>query len=114
MNYTDAQLRLALAKMLPEKLIVVSLLMDPPIPTVKWIDGRGFPAEKVKDTEWLHVCWLVENTLSRLLPAPPHTSSEASRYIEILEDLYGTKGCVIATWQQRAIALAKVKGVEIV
>ena len=72
----------------------------------------------VLDTELLHLCWLVEEGLS---------SRAMLEYIEWQTKLFDpndfwpeivtvdkAKLYLHATWQQRTIALAKVKGVEIV
>ena len=112
MQYTDTQLKQALAKMLPEDLYQPKGDDD-----VCWSnasekchrDRRGY---YVLDTELLHLCWLVGKDV------------EAKRYSDYLmhaiqdeictgavEARYATAN---ATWQQRTIALAKVKGVEIV
>lgn len=110
-NYTDTQLKQALAKMLPSGLLrwakhysaygVESLYLE-------WANE----ARLVEDTELLHLCWLVGKDV------------EAKRYSDYLmhaiqdeictgavEARYATAN---ATWQQRVIALAKVKGIEIV
>ena len=109
MNYYDTQLKQALAKMLPEDLYITQDGID-----LLWSnasesctkDRRGC---YVLDTELLHLCWLVEEMLSPL---------QANDYtLEIIESsdpyIYATIDTVHATWQQRVIALAKVKGIEI-
>lgn len=111
MNYTDSKLQLALAKMLPGKLYAISNGI------VSWsIDVRR-EHRYVHDTEWLHVCWLVEQTLK-----DTNESDEWSKYCILLNAiacrLHGcgnTRTCgytIAASWQQRTIALARVKGVE--
>ena len=85
MNYTDAQLKQALAKMLPET--------EP-----YW--------RNILDTELLHLCWLVEETLS---------ADEKSQYLLYFWDLEQSRwDDQHATWQRRTVGLTKVKGVEIV
>lgn len=103
---TDQQLQLALAKMLPETLI-------PAVTAGKfWWNGnqrQRIVGCEIINTEWLHVCWLVEQTLS---------DEQRDVYIiSLMTDVDGTRYMnrgVSATWQQRALALCKVKGVEIV
>ena len=51
----------------------------------------------VLDTELLHLCWLVENTLTR--------SKECDYFVSL---------SMRSSWQQRVEALAKVKGIDIV
>ena len=110
MNYTDTQLKQALARMLPH-----FVKTEPCIPSgihLYWL-GQEPPAtcSLVLDTELLHLCWLVEESL---------TAAQVVSYYSELCNLLGdgnglpqwTK--VHATWQQRVIALAKVKGIEIV
>lgn len=103
MTPTDAQLKKTLAKMLPDTLI--------------WDDGTSqYNSDRLQeegwglcwdsgnpvlDTELLHLCWLVEQTLGELWPV---------YYAQFVE----FEGITInAPWQARTIALAKVKGVEI-
>ncbi len=111
MNYTNDQLKKALAKMLPEEITYV-----PKGYLVRHFDNDS----KVLDTELLHLCWMVEDTIK-----------DKVRFVRELYDVFEQKhrgneawDCldpvdisamlVHATWQQRVIALAKVKGVEIV
>ncbi len=115
---TDQRLQLALAKMLPEKLI----------PAAKagkyWWNGN--PRNRIigceiLDTEWLHVCWLVEQGLNdkesvefakvfcdecekQFTQEQKRSLSDHTIFYRLLS----------ASWQQRTIALCKVKGVEIV
>jgi len=102
----DDNLKLALAKMLPEKIIIAGGVNVP-----RWKAEQS--QWRILDTEWLHVCWLVEQGLSIRLPAIPHQESERTRYVDLLNEACGSKGCCIATWQQRAQALCKVKGIEV-
>jgi hypothetical protein len=100
MNYTDDQLKQALAKMLPdcqhdgEHLYIYD-------------KDFGFGGHRqVLDTELLHLCWLVENSMS---------VKEANIYLKELESksIKDNWWVAHATWQQRTIALCKVKGIEI-
>jgi hypothetical protein len=112
MRYTDNQLKAALAKMLPD---VISYLEVTAYESGKivcllqwgaeWNDERDF---MVSDTELLHLCWLVEETLNS-------TALLRSDYIGCLSvGIDGWEyGFTHATWQHRVIALAKVKGIEI-
>ena len=105
-TYTDTQLKQALAKMLPE------LLISAP-PLLSWRIG-GLP--RVLATELPHLCWLVEETLDTVgdLEEPPELRiSQVSEYVYLLAQDYAFQS-IHATWQQKVIALAKVKGVEIV
>ena len=109
MNYTDTQLKQALARMLPH-----FVKTEPCIPSgihLYWL-GQEPPAtcSLVLDTELLHLCWLVEETL---------TKRECQDYTQGM-DWEATPNTPPfdyvwhATWQQRVGALAKVKGIEIV
>ena len=106
MTYTDAQLKQALAKMLPE--------------TDYWWDDEDeclyastkSASRRVLNTELLHLCWLVEETMNCI-------SGGKTRYEIELTNLcnkgeHNKYHTIHATWQQRTIALAKVKGIEIV
>lgn len=122
--YNDEQLKQALAQMLPEKIAYEDV----------WLFWKRWPekalgqhaSRKVLDTELLHLCWLVEETLDKIgdESEPPEILGidiEWNQYTERLWNQFdGTPedgslwAIVHATWQQRTIALAQVKGVEIV
>jgi hypothetical protein len=95
MKYTDTQLKQALAKMLPEK---VRMMEDFNGDSIQWLDW----CRPVLDTELLHLCWLVEETL---------IGDQWDDYH--YEFGFSSRQNMHATWQQRVIALAKVKGIEI-
>lgn len=113
MNYTDTQLKQALAKMLPE--LLENYYQDTPLDNflLSWTRSK----REVLNTELLHLCWLVEETIK-----------DNIGYCRILLEtcLPELRGIIVglnagfgmsilhATWQQRVTALAKVKGVEIV
>lgn len=93
----DEQLKLALAKILPES---VHVHEQESIKTFWW-KGEDYPSgRQIRDTEWLHVCWLVEQEMMRC--------EGGQRWLDYI-NLIGESSC----WQERAIALCKVKGVEI-
>ena len=93
---TDAKLKQALAKMLPER-VAIHVNGNP-----YWIgSANGF----ILDTELLHVCAMLENELR-----PIHQE----RYCRLLREKIGSYDLAIsATWQQRATALSRVKGIEL-
>lgn len=102
---TDIQLQQALAKMLPEKIKIHKQGhgLDPQI-CFFWRDGQG---RQVVDTEMLHVCWLIEQEFDSI--------ELSSKYFDILTRICTGKNWVYnASWQQRALAICKVRGVEIV
>jgi hypothetical protein len=123
MNYTDTQLKQTLTKMLPDTLLwdteTSQHNTDRPQDEgwgLCWDSGNP-----VLDTELLHLCWLVEELLiqSQNLAEADMTDPDYAlwtRYQGMLKEVcpknYGATQH--ATWQQRVIALAKVKGVEIV
>ncbi len=91
---TDQELQLLLAKMLPKEVSVGGNGL------VYWNDWSHKKFATVEETEWLHVCWLVEQTLDR-----------SQRHQYMFEELPADEwDQVSATWQQRAMALATVKG----
>jgi hypothetical protein len=112
------KLKQALAKMLPDYVSIVTAYNN----ELYWNHGavNHTGSDKVLDTELLHLCWLVEETL---------TNTQKQKYGELLQDslneavvgyvpdynrnLRGLANIAHATWQQRVIALAKVKGIEI-
>jgi hypothetical protein len=105
-TYTDTQLKQALAKMLPEK------LEHGTGGGLCWKDEDMMGGHYVLDTELLHICWLVEGTL---IPAESSEMvCEVSRMHIGNRSLYTFNSALLhATWQQRTIALAKVKEIEI-
>lgn len=118
MTYTDNQLKQALAKMLPEQLEWHEW-EDPTHPdnpvtatscALCW--DRGNP---VLDTELLHICWLIEQTLTEKQDVWFLQKLSQQRYRDGESGTIGTllDRSIHASWQQRTIALAKVKGIEI-
>lgn len=113
MNYTDTQLKQALAKMLPEKLAYVD--------TFYWRDEDLTVGREVLDTELLHLCWLVEETLTEDQQSEHQIHlyclfDENWTYEELVNLCFelswrSTRDMSHATWQQRVIALTKVKGI---
>ena len=95
MTYTDTQLKQALAKMLPDD---IEWWSDNEI-GLHWMNTR-----EVLNTELLHLCWLVEGTLINFC--------DYGKFERELEYLCGS--LCHATWQQRTIALAKVKGINLI
>jgi len=107
---TDTQLKQALAKMLPKK-VKIMMANNSTEQFLCWLSetDQGFSGF-VLDTELLHLCWLVEETLTRLqctnyseelLACHPEVATKADEFFWHF------------TWQQRTTALAKVLGVEI-
>ena len=99
MSDTDQQLQLALAKMLPE-ILRADFGTEGDDLHFEWLVEPRLM--RIRDAEWLHVCWLVEQTLS---------DDERKEYTPLL--MTNWWGLTHASWQQRATALAKVKGVEL-
>ena len=118
MNYTDIQLKQALAKMLLDKLISYHITC-PPCPSIKyeglddwklcWKDGQEPFYNRVLDTELLHLCWLVEETLDN------REKDVYTDYLVMETDDLGIPDwdTTHATWQQRVQSLCKVKGIKI-
>jgi len=98
MNYTDNQLKAALAKMLPDKLKLVPYGREDNL-ILSWILQES--SEPVRNTELLHLCWLVEETLNS-------TALHRYRFVYRCPCIF-----THASWQKKVIALAKVKGIEI-
>ena len=92
-QYTDTQLKQALARMLPQQVFFRYSTQR-----LEWHAKEG----EVLDTELLHLCWL-EETLGE---------HDMNDYFHLFE--HNCLKMTHATWQQRTVALAKVKGIEIV
>jgi len=100
MSYTDEQLKWALAKMLPQQINCRAVKDDSRLYCfLYWKDKNQHPLQsEVRDTELLHLCWLVEETLD---------FQHNLKYYKLIKlDTH-------ASWQQRVEALAKVKGIEV-
>lgn len=110
MNYSDTQLKQALAKMLPTE-----LQWGEPL---AWKQVNQNYGRLVLDTELLHLCWLVEKDISPVawrVYSDMLTNSTQDAEVAFYSDKVGARyKSAHATWQQRTIALAKVKGVEII
>jgi len=118
----DQKLQLALAKMLPKKIKIFEPM--PEIPSHNhyrfWWKKKEL---KIRETEWLHVCWLVEQTFNEV---------EQIKYVATMwrnNQPIGFKGgydwnqqklsdliwwtLASASWQQRAEALCRAKGITV-
>ena len=96
MNYTDNQLKTALAKMLPECIFENGELY------IFDADFAGLGGHrKILDTELLHLCNQIECTLSW------------SEYSLFKKGLVNQLMRVESAWRKRVKTLAKVKGIEI-
>lgn len=113
MNYTNTQLKQALAKMLPEKLYFKN-------DNLFWqVEGAHYGTKEVLDTELLTICWEVEE---KLKGSKDDEYSELAEYQEQICLVCGNGmeplnvyeiDCIRASWQQRTIALAAVLRIEI-
>lgn len=106
---TDNQLKQLLAKMLPEHIKFAAT--EDRKAYLRWIGVYRIP---VLDTELLHLCHLIEETLTGW---DEHCESQQNNYYfgELWREANKSfAGIAHATWQQRTKALAKVKGIEIV
>lgn len=115
MTPTDTQLKSALTKMLPD-LIYLETREEFSTQFLRWFQGTT-QHQPVKDTELLHLCWLVEETLplkdkyTRELYLQNDFSNPCNEYDGT--DWTEMYAYVHATWQQRTIALCKVKGITV-
>lgn len=103
-TYTDTQLLQALAKMLREHMYWDEIN--------NCLYYKGPVEYRVLDTELLHLCWFVEETLDGLGKVEFAKSLQDQVGADETDDMLSE--VVHATWQQRTIALAKTLGVEIV
>lgn len=111
---TDEQLKQTLAKMLPN-LIEMNHSRYSSHWILTYAISKEHPrnsltglSEEIKDTELLHLCWLAEETFN----ANQHMIYHTRLSIVVRQSQHGT--AIHATWQQRVIALAEVKGIDIV
>lgn len=110
MTPTNQSLKQALARMLPKKLYVEFTDMDstePQFYALVWKELKAWP--QVLDTELLQICWEIEEELSNV-----DKSIYAVQLRRLLDfHRHSYFDVAHATWQQRTIALAQVKGIEI-
>lgn len=112
MNYTDIQLKQTLAKMLPDYGHAMISVDDETVTYhIYTPEGR-----EILDTELLHLCWLVEETLTddEWFVYEWFVFKNILRAYVPYSKAKGVTRTIHATWQQRTPALAKVKGIEIV
>lgn len=90
----DPKLKLAMARLLPERIILTSNHIGE-YPNISWMGGYT-----IIDTEWLHVMHLVELELFA-----KHDRNQCYEYQKLLN------GNFMATFNLRATAMCKVKGI---
>ena len=110
MNYTNKQLKQALAKMLPEQIFLRETHEGDCY--LLWRGKYSNPHDmEVRETELLHLCRLVELKLTSkeygVYSAEPYKSYSGIDANTIIY-LWFTM-----PWRERVVALAKVKGIEI-
>ena len=107
MNYTDEQIKSALAKMLPKTCYMNegggTLYYQPDKLTICY----SIHPSRVLDTELLHLCWLVEKVLIE------NDKQAYNLFENRLFELCNPYTTLSATWQQRVAALAEVKGIKL-
>ena len=109
----DIQLKQALAKMLPEKVTFceeksagfTGLFWN----SIEPVDPAITLSRKVLDTELLHLCWLVEETLTE----DEFLFQYAQEIAQLFQGNPFLRDVLHLTWQQHVIALAKVKGISL-
>lgn len=96
----DQKLRLALAKMLPNRIGFTGSHFY-------WCEVTP-DASRIQDTEWLHICWLVEQAFS------VDEAREYHKQLQVVgQHMPYNAWLWNCSWQQRAQALCKVKGIDI-
>ena len=110
---TDTELKLALMRLLPDTIVETYPCDDRPMEEVQkagevkwyWLEYH----REILGTELLHVCWLVEQSLERGKDAGAECYRYAAELYRVVDQ--ENQPCM-ASWQQRATALCKVKGIE--
>lgn len=105
----EQKLKLALAGMLPYKICNQH-------GEVHWWNENGTVGYRVCSTEWLHLCWLVEETLDDaqyelFCHSLSETEWDTPRWFK--STLPASMLRTSSSWQQRAQALCKVKGLSL-
>lgn len=106
-KFTDEQLKVALAKMLPNQL---QACFTSEGMILRHKEGKWLTTD-VRRTELLHLCHQVEKTLTA-----PKECVDYLEWLGMCEDDYGYKNFMLvnASWQEKVVALAHTKSVEIV
>jgi hypothetical protein len=112
---SDTQLKLFLAKMLPG---VIQVDNNKSFIRFFWTEKQPDCYNGVKDTEWLHICQLVELDLIELQnQALRDTASKYygvwTRYVSNMKSMTFYGESIRATWQLKAKMLTKAVGVEL-
>jgi hypothetical protein len=106
----DPKLKLAMARLLPKKIVAYT---GGDANTLHWINTDKL----ILETEWLYVMHLVEQTLDNIgdTSEPPELrETEMSQYIWALgSECQTQEEHYCATFNQRATAMCKVKGIEL-
>lgn len=118
MKPTDRQLKEALAKMLPQRLVLATWI--PFGGTVesyelKWIKD-GFRSSAVEERELLSICWDIEEEIyqsDKTFDMNKIFTFPSGDYRRALIGITQHSEPVHATWQQRTMALAVVKGISL-
>lgn len=103
---TEQELKLGLAKLLPSELLRCPC-GSADCSNYTWLSSYA----PVKDTEWLHITWLIEQTLS-VKEGLAYAESLANKHRdqETIMPYYEIMFLVSHTsWQQRALALLTLK-----
>lgn len=126
MTENDPKLKLAVARMLPERLEITQIhrpgFGDTPESIIDIVWWKGCAAA-VLETEWLYIVALASKTLVDLerrkyamqLAILLHTDGEFTPSPIFTRNDFGWISCfdfINATFNQRATALCKVKGIE--
>jgi hypothetical protein len=112
----NPKLQLAIAKLLPEKIKIVPTIGDSPLRyNFYWVDETN-KGNRILETEWLYVMHLVEQELSVV-------DLDWRNYVTMLNESVGNTQfnttwsdwfpVVSATFNQRAEAMCKVKGITV-
>lgn len=100
---TDQELQIELVKMLPEKVKSETHYGYPGSVRFYWNDTTNNGTD-ILDTEWLYVCWLIEQEL----PFDKHLEFRSQLWLDTK-----TGQDVSASWQKRAATLIKVKEMKV-
>lgn len=110
------QLQRALAKMSPEKICwqeftnTKASVPSKTIPLFQWGEEFDIEEETIKDSEWLHICFLIEESLSE-----KEKEQYATNLYWSIKNLTGSDfdlSIAHVAWQTRAINLCKTKGIN--
>lgn len=108
----DQKLKLALAQLLPNAIEIHDYTSGISHPCFMWSPSRLIEHGQIKDTEWLHVCNIIEYGMTPDEYCEFDTELWVAEH-ERTDTSGGNEQYASSSWQQRAQVILRVKEVKI-